>query len=130
MSYWVNEGIAINLDKVSHVTQAINPRTGKQGVKVHFIESREDDEGLFLEGSQADRLFSSLRSKSQSDLQSMVIDFEELFEQIDQERDNPSDLSRVELQNMLQKVQQLLTLMSNVSKTMHDTSMAVIRKIA
>lgn len=41
-----------------------------------------------------------------------------------------AQLANVELQNLLHKQQQVLQIMSNTSKTMHDTAMAIIRKIA
>ncbi len=37
--------------------------------------------------------------------------------------------ANIDLQNQLQKQQQTLQTMSNVSKMMHDTAMAIIRKI-
>jgi len=40
-----------------------------------------------------------------------------------------AQLSNIDLQNALQKQQQTLQTMSNVSKMLHDTAMAVIRKI-
>lgn len=40
-----------------------------------------------------------------------------------------AQLANVDLQNMLQKQQQALQMMSNMSKMMHDTAMAIIRKI-
>ena len=40
-----------------------------------------------------------------------------------------SQLANVDLQNMLQKQQQALQMMSNISKMSHDTAMAVIRNI-
>jgi hypothetical protein len=40
-----------------------------------------------------------------------------------------AQLANVDLQNMLQKQQQTLQTMSNISKMLHDTAMAVIRKI-
>ena len=40
-----------------------------------------------------------------------------------------AQLANVDLQNMLQKQQQTLQMMSNISKMLYDTSMAVIRKI-
>ena len=40
-----------------------------------------------------------------------------------------AQLANVDLQNILQKQQQVLQMMSNISKLLHDTSMAVIRKI-
>lgn len=40
-----------------------------------------------------------------------------------------AQLANVDLQNVLQKQQQILQMMSNISKMLHDTSMAVIRKM-
>ena len=40
-----------------------------------------------------------------------------------------AQLANVDLQNMLQKQQQTLQMQSNISKMLHDTAMAVIRKI-
>lgn len=40
-----------------------------------------------------------------------------------------AQLANIDLQNMLQKQQQILQTMSNISKMLHDTAMAVIRKI-
>jgi hypothetical protein len=40
-----------------------------------------------------------------------------------------AQLANVDLQNILQKQQQTLQMMSNISKMMHDTAMATIRKI-
>jgi hypothetical protein len=40
-----------------------------------------------------------------------------------------AQLANVDLQNILQKQQQALQMMSNISKMIHDTAMSVIRKI-
>jgi hypothetical protein len=40
-----------------------------------------------------------------------------------------AQLANIDMQNMLQKQQQTLQTMSNVSKVLHDTAMAIIRKI-
>jgi len=40
-----------------------------------------------------------------------------------------AQLANIDLQNMLQKQQQTIQTLSNVSKVLHDTAMAVIRKI-
>jgi hypothetical protein len=40
-----------------------------------------------------------------------------------------AQLANVDLQNMLQKQQQTLQMMSNIPKMLHDTAMAVIRKM-
>jgi hypothetical protein len=40
-----------------------------------------------------------------------------------------AQLANVDLQNILQKQQQTVQMMSNISKMLHDTAMSVIRKI-
>lgn len=40
-----------------------------------------------------------------------------------------SQLANIDLQNMLQKQQQTIQMLSNISKVLHDTALAVIRKI-
>ncbi|MBT6435983.1 MAG: hypothetical protein HOK28_23025, partial [Deltaproteobacteria bacterium] len=40
-----------------------------------------------------------------------------------------AQMANLDLQNALQKQQQLLQMMSNISKTLHETSMSIIRKI-
>jgi hypothetical protein len=40
-----------------------------------------------------------------------------------------AQLANVDLQNILQKQQQTLQMMSNISKTSHDTLLAIIRKM-
>ena len=53
----------------------------------------------------------------------------ELLEQKLQTIGDDAQLANIDLQNMLQKQQQTLQLMSNVSKMLHDTAMAIVRKI-
>jgi hypothetical protein len=38
-------------------------------------------------------------------------------------------ISQLELQNMMQRQQQVMNVLSNLSKALHETSMAIIRKI-
>jgi hypothetical protein len=40
-----------------------------------------------------------------------------------------AQLANIDLQNMLQKQQQTLQMISNISKMLHDTAMAVVRNI-
>ena len=44
-------------------------------------------------------------------------------------RGDDAQLANIDLQNVLQKQQQTLQTMSNVSKALHDTAMAIIRKM-
>jgi len=52
--------------------------------------------------------------------------------QLEQELKTISDdaqLANIDLQNNLQKQQQIMQMLSNIMKTNHDTAMATIRKI-
>jgi hypothetical protein len=40
-----------------------------------------------------------------------------------------AQLANIDLQNVLQRQQQLIQMLSNISKTLHDTANAIIRKI-
>ena len=51
--------------------------------------------------------------------------FEENLESVGED----AQLANVDLQNMLQKQQQTMQMLSTISKLLHDTAMAVIRKI-
>ena len=42
---------------------------------------------------------------------------------------NDAQLANIDMQNMLQKKQQFMQMLSQISKMLHDTAMAVIRKM-
>lgn len=70
------------------------------------------------------------RNLSSIDQRIMALDtgikvFEEKLQSVGED----AQLANIDLQNSLQKQQQTLQTMSNVSKTLHDTAMSVIRKI-
>ena len=59
-------------------------------------------------------------------------EYESALEKYEQQLNSVGDdaqLANVDLQNWLQKQQQTLQMMSNISKLLHDTAMAIIRKI-
>ena len=62
---------------------------------------------------------------SRSDLERHMKDLDEQLSTIGED----AQLANIDLQNMLQKQQQAIQMMSQISKMLHDTSMAVIRKI-
>ena len=54
------------------------------------------------------------------------------IEQLEEDLQNAGEdgqLANIDMQNVLEKQQQTLQMLSNVSKMFHDTSMAIIRKI-
>jgi hypothetical protein len=72
------------------------------------------------------RMMEDTRSrKTKADLQASINKWEADLASIGDD----AQLANIDLQNALQKQQQTLQTMSNVSKMMHDTAMAVIRKI-
>ena len=66
-----------------------------------------------------------LRSASKKELEIYLAD---LGQQLTTVGDD-AQLANVDLQNALQKQQQTLQMLSTISKMLHDTAMAVIRKI-
>jgi hypothetical protein len=56
----------------------------------------------------------------------LEVDFREVT---DSAVGDDAQLANVDLQNLLQKQQQVIQMMGNISKMLHDTAMAVIRKI-
>ena len=58
----------------------------------------------------------------------LLIQLKEFEEQLDSIGDD-AQLANLDLQNALQKQQQLIQMLSNIMKTLHDTVMAVIRKL-
>jgi hypothetical protein len=66
-----------------------------------------------------------LDTATSDDLKRHVEDLEEQLSSMGDE----AQLANIDLQNMLQKQQQTIQMMSNISKVLHDTAMAVIRKL-
>jgi hypothetical protein len=69
-------------------------------------------------GTRLEELIESLRR--------LEADFREVT---DSAIGDDAQLANVDLQNLLQKQQQVLEMMSNISKMLYDTAMAVIRKL-
>ena len=63
--------------------------------------------------------------KSTDPLDALLSKWEEEFQSVG----DGAQLDNVDMQNMLQKEQQTLQMMSNMSKMLHDSAMAAIRKI-
>ena len=59
------------------------------------------------------------------DIDSLVAKWEDQLSELGDD----TQLANIDMQNMLQKQQQTMQMMSQISKVLHDTAMAVIRKI-
>lgn len=82
-----------------------------------------EDAAVIREGSSFTQMEGALMTKA--DLETYIENKEELLNSVGDD----AQLANVDLQNMLQKQQQTMQMMSNISKMLHDTAMAVIRKM-
>ena len=82
-----------------------------------------EDSAVIREGSEFRALDGAIFSRGQ--LENYISTTEDQLNTVGDD----AQLANVDLQNMLQKQQQTLQMMSNISKSLHDTAMSVIRKI-
>jgi hypothetical protein len=68
---------------------------------------------------------SATQSRLLEILQRDMQTFEEAMEKVGDD----AQLGNIDMQNILQKQQQTLQMMSNVSKMLHDTTMAIVRRV-
>lgn len=90
----------------------------------------DENSGKFKVVEKEDSLLTSVeKAKTYLDrsgeIDRRVRDWEEKLSEIGDD----SQLANIDLQNMLQKQQQTIQMLSNISKVLHDTASAVIRKI-
>jgi hypothetical protein len=72
--------------------------------------------------------FSDTLQKKLMEMDALQFEMKELEDKLNTMGDD-AQLANVDLQNVLQKQQQTLQMLSNISKLTHDTCMAVIRKM-
>jgi len=101
------EGVPEELRHPWSGTPAIDTQTGQ------FLAAREINEGL-------------PDDTTKEGLSNYIDDLEQKLNSVGDD----AQLANVDLQNMLQKQQQTLQMMSNISKMLYDTAMAVVRKIS
>tara|TARA_B100000676_G_scaffold301393_1_gene348519 strand:+ start:176 stop:1048 length:873 start_codon:yes stop_codon:yes gene_type:complete len=85
----------------------------------------EEDEfpGLLQPKLDTEKL--QIQAQTKEELDVYIQNLEETLNSVGDD----AQLANVDLQNMLQKQQQTLQMMSNIAKMLHDTAMSVIRKI-
>jgi hypothetical protein len=89
---------------------------------------RGDDGGtITVRGHQIVNVLTvpDLKVASKEQLENFLADLEQQLSTVGDD----AQLANIDLQSSLQKQQQTLQTMSNVSKMLHDTAMAIIRKI-
>ena len=67
----------------------------------------------------------NLHSRIQEEIRDQIRSLEEKLNSVGDD----AQLANIDLQNALQKQQQLIQMLSNISKMLHDTALAVIRKL-
>ena len=75
--------------------------------------------------SSKQKLVMTRQKMNKRELENYIRSFEEELATLGED----AQLANIDLQNMLQKQQQTIQMMSNISKILHDTALAVIRKI-
>lgn len=83
------------------------------------LRSAQGDGGLATELEEVTKSAQAALNRFQDRLQAVL----------DSVGEDDAQLANVDLQNMLQKQQQTLQTMSNISKMLYDTATAVIRKL-
>jgi hypothetical protein len=83
------------------------------------LRSAQGDGGLATELEEVTKTAQAALNRFQDRLQAVL----------DSVGEDDAQLANVDLQNMLQKQQQTLQMMSNISKMLYDTATAVIRKL-
>ena len=93
-----------------------------------YIETTED----LRDYAEKIKFYNDMKRQMRDEISRIRESMEKYISSLEEALDGIEDdaqLANVDLQNVLQKQQQTLQQMSNISKMLHDTAMAVIRKI-
>jgi hypothetical protein len=93
--------------------------------KVKFFNAQKKDIRAQLDKVWEDRKQNGLSDQQKENLDTKISQLEERLNSVGDD----AQLANVDLQNNLQRMQQTLQMMSNISKVMHDTALNTIRKI-
>ncbi len=105
--------------------QAMMADTGSQYPKDQMLDMAMLAFMMGEAGIGGDESGSGKPVATKADLETYIQSTEETLQSVGDD----AQLANVDLQNMLQKQQQTMQMMSNIAKMLHDTSMAIIRKI-
>jgi uncharacterized protein (DUF3084 family) len=92
--------------------------------KVEFLNQQKAEIRAQLEELRK-QLETTAEEDQLAEVEREIDDLEQELEVVDDD----AQLANIDLQNALQKQQQALQLLSNISKTLHDAAIAVIRKV-
>ena len=100
---------------------------GREFYLMDGVYRRDDGETITVRGHRIVTVLTvpDLDSASKEELENYIADLEEQLSTVGDD----AQLANIDLQNILQKQQQTLQTMSNVSKMLHDTAIAIIRKM-
>lgn len=96
------------------------------GIANPVVMVAAQEQEIEVDPEEVDALIEEL----EENLAAVRIDLQNATVEDEDEDDDGDQLEEVDLQNALQKQQQSLQTMSNISKTLHDTALSVIRKIS
>lgn len=96
------------------------------GIANPVVMVAAQEQEIEVDPEEVDALIEEL----EENLAAVRIDLQNATVEDEDEDDDSDQLEEVDLQNALQKQQQSLQTMSNISKTLHDTALSVIRKIS
>ena len=100
---------------------------GREFYLMDGVYRNDDGETITVRGHQIVTVLTApdLDSASKEQLENYIADLEQQLSTVG----NDAQLANIDLQNSLQKQQQTLQTLSNVSKMLYDTAMAIIRNI-
>lgn len=119
--------LKIYAEKVSYFNELkkeLREELNRAKNQLYYWRTSSTFEARFSE-SLSTRSTAPILITSKEQLKSYIDFLEEKLATLDED----AQLANIDLQNMLQKQQQTLHFMSQISKMLHDTAMAVIRKI-
>ncbi len=93
--------------------------------KLCIVNKKSDNQGSVKEQGTLRYCIESAKNATKDEMESYIKDLDVQLSTIGDD----AQLANIDLQNALQKQQQTLQTMSNVSKMLHDSTMANIRKI-
>jgi hypothetical protein len=121
----LKKGIRTELTKAREELAKYAGKEGTEAVSYDKTAFSSDYTGAGADGQPEIVKSSDGATSTKEELETYIENLEEKLNSVGDD----AQLANVDLQNMLQKQQQTMQMMSNISKMLHDTAMAVIRKI-
>jgi hypothetical protein len=131
---WLGAGALIALAAAIPVWLVLGDGDGSDGRRAAALQeqaidcSAAEDQDLCAEGSRLVLALDGHLVVAEESLTAAQVELERWEEKLNSIGDD-AQLANVDLQNILQKQQQTLQMLSNISKMLYDTAQSVIRKM-